>query len=310
MMTHETQTCAKSAPGFPRRVITVAMARLLGSCLALGILAGLAGLPAAHADVPKVGDTFVLATDAKTQWLYDEPSAKDSAGKIVVHWFCTKKIAACQDELARLVTLRDETRTYIIAYIDGTAADAKKLDPIRESEGIGHGTVAYGPSVKKLLKSLNLSLLPASIVVDVDGTVAMVTTGIAVEELDARDAKVKALSSAIKSYAMTQAGPSTVKPDESFTLSLTIQLSKWLSFSHKTPMEFSLSVPKDIKCDATTLKDDKLKIEGNTLTASVKCSAPKGIYEARGDIRFGYDTPGGGAGLGNDGTKWRFEVKP
>ena len=26
------------------------------------------------------------------QWIYDAPSMKDSAGKIVIHWFCAPKI--------------------------------------------------------------------------------------------------------------------------------------------------------------------------------------------------------------------------
>jgi hypothetical protein len=277
----------------------------VAGCLVLASLAA-----PARADLPKVGDTFVVATDAKTQWMYDDPSTAEAAGKIVIHWFCTPKIAACQDELARLVTLRDDARVYIIAYIDGTAKDAKKLDPIRESEGIGRGTVAYGASVKKLIKQLGVPMMPASVVVDVDGTVALTTTGIAVEELDARDAKVKALSNAIKAYTMDQSGPTTVKAGESFALTLKIQIAKWLTFSQKSPMEFTLTVPKDIKCDATTLRGDKLKLDGKTLTATVNCTAPKGIYEARGDIRWGYDTPGGGAGMGNDGTKWKFEVKP
>ena len=38
------------------------------------------------------------------------------------------------------------------------------------------------------------------------------------------------------------------------------------------------------------------------------CTAPKGIYQARGEIRFGYDSPSSGTGLGNDGATWKFVV--
>ena len=79
-------------------------------------------------------------------------------------------------------------------------------------------------------------------------------------------------------------GPTTtVKPGEKFTLSLKIQLANWLTYSATQPMEFNLTVPKDIKCDATTLKGDQLKVDGHTLTAQVTCSGPRGIYEARGE---------------------------
>jgi uncharacterized protein len=34
------------------------------------------------------------------------------------------------------------------------------------------------------------------------------------------------------------------------------------------------------------------------------------IYEARGELNFGYDTPSNASGLGTEGAKWKFEVKP
>src|SRR5438874_45703 len=125
----------------------------------------------AAAEPPKVGDTLPLAVADKLQWLYDSPSATDSAGKVIVHWFCTAKIATCTDDLARVLTLRDAGRVYVIAYINGGQRDAKKLDPIRESEGVGRGTVAYGPNVTKLFKTFGITSGEASVVVDVDGKV-------------------------------------------------------------------------------------------------------------------------------------------
>src|SRR3954451_10716239 len=107
---------------------------------------------AAAQGMPKVGDSLTLTSfgDPKLQWSYNAPNPNDAAGRVVIHWFCTPKVAACVDDLARIVTLREAGGVYVIAYINGSQRDAKKLDPIRESEGVGGGTVASGPSVKKL----------------------------------------------------------------------------------------------------------------------------------------------------------------
>ena len=68
-------------------------------------------------------------------------------------------------------------------------------------------------------------------------------------------------------------------------------------------------VAREIKCDATTLKGNQLKVDGHTMTAAVTCTGPRGIYEAAGKIRFGFDGPNKTAGFGDDGTKWKFEIK-
>lgn len=274
------------------------MVRLTTCCFALGLLA-----PTASADPPKLGDSFPLTGADKQQWLYDAPAANDAAGKVVIHWFCTVKIGTCVDDLARIVTLRDAGRTYIVAYINGSQRDAKKLDPIRESEGVGRGTVAYGPNVTKLFKTLGFASGEASIVVDVDGKVKAVTTSGDINELDARDATVKSLIDQVKDYTSSFDGPATAKPGDKFVLSVKIQLAGWLNYSAKTPTDFQISLPKDIRCEKAT------KIEGHTLIASATCSGPKGHYEAQGRVKFGYDAPGGGTGLGGDGTTWKFEIK-
>jgi len=263
--------------------------------------------------MPKVGDTLNLSggTDwGKMQYLYDAPSAKDSAGKVVLHWFCQAKVQACVDDLARVITLRDTGKVYIVAYINAaTAADAKKVDPIRESEGIGKGTVAFGKAVTALDKQFSING-PASFVVDVDGKVQLVSTGSDPTALDARDTKVNELGKAIKDYTSVKDGPATAKPGEKFTLSLKINLSNWLNYSTSQKRQFDVTVPKDIKCDAVSLKGDQLKIDGHTLTGAVSCSGPRGSYEARGTLKFGYDSPSG-AGFGNvDGIVWKFEIKP
>lgn len=264
------------------------------------------------AAMPAVGDAFGLeggtGWPAKLDWLYDVPSAGDAAGKVVIHWFCAPKIQACTDDLARVVTLKENGKVYIVAYINGSKAQAQKLDPIRESEGVGRGTLAYGRFAAKLMKDLHITG-PASIVVGVDGKVQLVSTGAAPGDLDARDAKVNALIGAIKEYVSSTEGPKVVKPGEKFALTMSVQLASWHKYSDKTPPELDIAVPSDIKCDATKLRGDQIKIADKQLTATATCSGPRGIYEARGDLRFGYDAPGGGTGLGAETTIWKFEIK-
>jgi hypothetical protein len=270
--------------------------------------------PAPRVVVPAVGD--VLAPNGgenwpKLEWLYDLPSMPDAAGKIVVHWFCAPKIQACTDDLARITTLKENSnRVYVIAYINGSKRDALKLDPIRESEGVGRGTLAFGRNVTTVFKQMGI-VGPVSFVVDVEGKVALVSTGSSPAELDARDAKVNALAAGIKEYTAAVDGPKVVKAGEKFSLAMTIKLASWLTYSKKpgTTLEFKVMPPKDIKCDTTSLKGDQLKPANQTLTASVSCSGPKGSYEIRGIFNFSYDTPGGATGIGTDGANYKFEIK-
>ncbi len=267
----------------------------------------------APATLPVVGEQLAVTGTPlwpKQDWLYDVPNPRDAAGKVVVHWFCGPKVKTCVDDLARIVTLKEGGKVYIVAHIDGTKAQAKKLDPIRESEGVGQGTLGFGKGATTLMKQMAITG-PASVVVDVDGKVALVSTGSSPAELDARDKKVTDLIGAIKEYAATVSeSPKGVKPGDKFTLSIAIKLSGWLSYSQSSPREFKLTVPPEFKCDATVIKGEQIKIDGANLTASVSCTAPKGIYEARGDLRFGYTTQTNATGLGTEGGKWKFEVKP
>jgi hypothetical protein len=244
----------------------------------------------------------------KLEWLYDSPSLADSAGKVVIFWFCAPRIAACVDDLARIVTLRENARVYVIAYINGGKADATKLDPIRQEEGVGRGTTAFGRNVTAIMKQMGITG-PASFVVDVDTKIALVTTGSSPAELDARDAKVNALTTSIKEYTTSNVGPTVVKPGDKFNLGITIKLAPWLKYTQKTPSEFKLTAPKDIKCDQTVLKGAQLKIADQTMTAQVTCSGPKGTYELRGTVTFGYQAPGGTTGIGSDSATWKFDIK-
>jgi hypothetical protein len=267
--------------------------------------------PPPPAALPAVGEAFALTGTAswpKLDWLYDVPAASDAAGKVVIHWFCAPRIPACIDDLARIVTLKENGRVYVIAYINGAKAQAQKLDPIRETEGVGRGTLAYGRGATKLMKELGVNG-PASIVVDVDGKVLLVGNAGGPAELDARDAKVNAAIGAIKEYVATSDGPTVVKPGDKFQLSIAIKLAAWLKYSDKSPMEMAITVPPDIKCEATTLKGEQIKVADKLLTAATTCSGPRGIYEARGELRFGYDAPGGGTGLGAESARWKFEIK-
>ncbi len=259
--------------------------------------------------LPKVGDALGLADWPKLSWMYDAPSEKDAGGKIVVHWFCTPKVAACSDDLARVIALRDTGRAYVIAYIDGSQYTAKKLDPIRESEGVGRGTVAYGPQVGKLMKELGAGPGPTSIVVGTDGKVAMVATGGDAAALDARDQKINALIGAIKDYSASYDGPKSAKPGQEFHFRINVTLSSWLAFNPKAPGAFTLSAPGDLKCDAKKLAVDQLKVDVHVVSATVKCTAPRGNYEAQGRISFGYVDANGNAGVVEDGTTWKFAVQ-
>jgi hypothetical protein len=267
--------------------------------------------PRPAATFPAAGDTLGITGASswpKLGWLYDVPAPSDAAGKVVIHWFCMPKVRACRDDLGRLITLRESGRVYVIAYIGGTRRQAKKLDPIRESEGVGRGTVAFGRGATKLMKALGITG-PASIVVGVDGKVQLVTTTSSPADLDARDAKATAAVAAIKEYVSTSDGPTLAKPGDKFQLSIAIELASWLSYSDKTPRELKVTIPSDLTCDATMLKGDQIKVAGKQLTATVTCSGPRGIYEARVELRFGYDAPSGGTGIGAESARWKFELK-
>jgi len=289
------------------------MARLT-CCLVLAITA-VAATASADNKMPKPGDALPLAGSPdwpqKLAWLYETPSAGDAAGKVVVHWFCSpspRQVAKeCAADLERVIALRDTGHVYIVAYIAGSQSEAKKLDPIRESEGVGRGTVAYGPQVVKLMKQLGIA--EGAIVVDVEGKVKAVTTSGDINELDSRDKFVTGLAGDIHDFTTSHENPPTVKIGDKFTLTFKVQLATWLAYNQKTPMEFTVTAPKDIKCDAMALHGDQLKITGQMLIATVTCSAPRGVYEAQGKIRFGYDSPGGAHGTGEDGATYKFEVK-
>jgi hypothetical protein len=203
--------------------------------------------------------------------------------------------------------MRDTGHAYIVAYIAGSEREAKKLDPIRESEGVGKGTVAYGPGVIKLMRQL--AVTEGAIVVDVDGKVRAVTTSGDLNELDARDKVVADLASALKDFTTSHDNPAKVKAADKFALVFKVQLASWLTFNQKSPAEFVLTVPKDIKCTATTLRGAELAIDGHVMTATATCWGPKGVYEAQARMRWEDDSPGGAHGTGQDGATYKFEIQ-
>lgn len=290
------------------------MTRLaFAAVLAAGSVAVAQPKPVVPVVMPTVGATLAIngAEGWPTLlWMYDNPNPKDAAGKVVIHWFCAPKVAGCTDDLARITTLKETTsNTYVIAYVNGTKPQAQKLDPIRGSEGVGRGTVAFGPATPKWFKGLGITG-PVSIIVDVDNKVQLVTTSSQPADLDARDAKVKALIAGIKLHTTALSGPKTVKAGEKFELSMSITLASWLVYSKKpgTTYEWKAMLPPDVKCDNTALKGDQLKATGQTLAIKMTCSGPRGSYEGTGQIQFGYDVPSGATGIGADGGKWKFEI--
>jgi hypothetical protein len=290
------------------------MARLTTCWLVLALAAAPAAAQPKTASLPKTGDVLALTGDAawpKLNWMYESPSQSDAAGRVVVHWFCspTPKAAAmaCAEDLAHIINMRDSGHVYIVGYLAGSEREAKKLDPIRESEGIGKGTVAYGPGVIKLMKQLGVT--EAAVVVDTEGKVRVVTTSGDLNELGARDKVVEDLVAGLRDFTTSYDGPPTAKAGEKFNLKFTVQLASWLTFSQKTPAEFVLTVPKDIKCANTTLRGDQMSIEGHALTATAVCWGPKGVYEAQARMRWDYDSPAGAHGTGQDGATYKFEIK-
>ncbi len=266
-----------------------------------------------------VGDTLVLGGGGKLppklEYLYDAPSETDATGKVVIHWFCSTRPkavgASCADDLARLITVKEAgTRTYFVAYVNGSKSNAKKLDPIRESEGVGRGTVAFGRHVTRWMKKQKLTG-PLSVVVDVDGKIAHIASGTTPEVFDARDKKVGELTRRIKEYTVASDGPAKSAPGAKFPLSVSVKLAPWLTYSAKQPAELKVTVASDIKCDATALKGDQIKIADKLLTATVNCSGPRGSYEARATLTFSYEGPSGTAmGLGQESASWKFVIAP
>ena len=242
-------------------------------------------------------------------WIGDAPTAADAAGKVVVHWFCTAKVPACRDDLARIVTMREAGKIYVIGYIAGSRRDAQKLDPVRGE--LGAGALAYGKPIAKVLGQLGLGAGPAAIVVNVDGNVALIANAVDPDTLDKRDRKVAELAAAVREFTITKSGPTSTKVGDSFKLSLTVELSPWLSFSQKVPTRAVLTLPPNVTCDKSALDRNDLQTRGRTMSGSVNCRGTKpGSYEARADLRFGYDNPNQSTGVGTDGVGWKFLVEP
>ena len=276
----------------------------------LAVLAALAlAAGTAAADVPVPGNPWPWPT--LKSWLEGAPTSVDTAGKVVVHWFCKPKVEACKDDLARIYNMREQgTLVYVIAYIAGTGRDAKKLDPVRGE--IGAGAVAYGKPVQKLVKTLGFGKMPVSIVVGTDGKVALVTTTGDLDQLDARDAKVAELVKGIHEFSTTQAGPTApIKAGDKFDVSVEVTLASWLAWSNMVPEVFLSNLPPDLTCDAKMKRGGEVTVDGKRLKAKFTCSsAVKGAYELRAALRFGYDAPNKATGVGEDNVSWKFVIKP
>lgn len=281
--------------------------RLASFVLAVAALAVVAPPGAAHADKPEVGKPWLFPT--LKDWLEGTPVGTDTLGKVVVHWFCKPKSEDCKTDLARIYNMREQGNVYVIAYINGTKRDALKLDPVRGE--VGAGAVAFGKPVATLLKVLGVSTaaMPMSVVVDVDGKVALITYTGDPDQLDLRDKKVASLVDAIKIFTVTTAGPTVaVTKGASFQLSLAVELAPWLEYDGSVTPEVKLTVPPDVTCETRVVK---AKIVGKKLTADVACKgAVKGSYEATGALRFRYKGPGKAVGLGEDAVRWKFAVSP
>lgn len=274
----------------------------VAAALAVGLLAS----TVAHADLPKIGEPMPWPT-VKKSWLGDPPNAADAAGKVVIHWFCSTKVATCKDDLARLTELREQNaKVYVIAYLSDARSKraAAKLDPIRDD--VGAGATAFGKEVDRLGATIGL---PAggSVVQDVDGKVQLLAPSTDADFLDKRDAKVKELTAAIKEYSVAQTGPNQVKVGDKFELKASIALAAWLTTSSKAVMELVLSAPPNVTCTKTALGTKDVAMDAKTITATWSCTAGKaGSYEASATLRFGFETPTRATGVGSDSARWKF----
>lgn len=288
---------------------SMASSTALAASVAATLALAAAATTPAHAETPAIGETWVWPT--VKDWLEGPPSGNDAAGKVVVHWFCKAKVEDCKIDLARIYNMREQGSIYVIAYINGSKRDALKLDPVRGD--VGAGAVAYGKSVAALFKKMSIgAALPMSIVLDVDGKVALVTYTGDPDQLDARDQKVTALVDAIKTFEVHGTCPvAPIKKGERFELNVTAEIASWLTFDASVQPEIKLTLPPDVTCEATVLKGAAIKVAGRKLSAVVGCrGSVKGSYEATGSLRFSYRAPNKAIGVGEDAVRWRFTVAP
>ncbi len=285
-------------------------ARVASPLTAAVVLASVAVLAApARAEAPAVGEPW--SWPILKDWLEGSPNGSDAAGKVVVHWFCKPKVEDCKVDLARIFNTREQGNVYVIAYINGSKRDAGRLDPVRGE--VGAGAVAFGKQVGTLFKRMAIgAALPMSIVVDVDGKVALVSHTGDPDQLDARDTKVAALVAAIKVFTVHGTCPSVpIKKGERFELSVSADLATWLDFDVSVQPEIKLTLPPDVTCDATLLKGTAITVSGRKLSAVVGCrGSVKGSYEATGSVRFSYRGPNKALGVGADAVRWKFSVAP
>lgn len=282
------------------------IARWFVGLSALALLA-VSAAPAA-ADVPQAGVAWQWPT--LKEWMDGAPAQADTAGKIVVHWFCKPKSDSCKDDLARIFNMREQGNVYVIAYVAGTKRDAKKLDPVRGE--VGAGATAYGKGVTALVKKLGFAAMPVSIVVDTEGKVVLVTTTGDLDQLDARDAKVTELVKGVTEFTTKTSGPTApIKPGVKFDVGVEVQVASWLAYNAMVPEVFIPTMPPDVTCDAKMKRGKDVTVTGRTLSAKFTCSsAVKGAYELRASLRFGYDAPNKATGVGEETVGWKFEIKP
>jgi len=273
-------------------------------CLAVG--AALAVPAVAAAEPPEVGRPWPWPT-VKT-WLEGSPVAADTAGKVVVHWFCQPRLEACTDDLARLFNMREQGKVYVIAYIAGGKRDAMRLDPIRGE--VGAGAVSFGKPLARMFARLGLAA-PTSIVVDVAGKVALVSSGGDPDTLDARDQKVRSLVAAIHEFTARGEVAPVSKLGQRFELKLSVELASWLTIDRSVEPVLTITVPPDVTCEATKLEGKQLQLEPRRMSATIGCQGTvKGAYEARGAFRFSYRAANKAVGVGQDDVRWKFRLDP
>ena len=244
--------------------------------------------------MPKVGDTPERP----------DPSAD---GSVVIHWFCTPKLSACVDDLARIVRFREAGDVYVVWHLNAPLREAKEMIP--PAAGVATGRIDAGPDVQQLFKRLRIANGPASVVVDLDGTIKAVTSSADVKELDSRDAIIRNLVANAKPYTITKLGPTSGKAGAKLAFTVQVQLGRWTrGFNVAGITFFKFQPARGMTCDEMELNRDQLKFADKTLTATVTCTAPKGSYEASGKIHFEYRPWDATGAFADDRVDWTFGV--
>ena len=267
--------------------------------------------PTPPSEMPAAGDTLPLSPDywGKQKWLYDAPSENDAAGKVVIHWFCPPKVQACTDDLARIITLRDNGKVYIVAYIDGNASlrEEARSDPRERGRRQGHGRVR--PGRHQADEEARREARP-----DVDRRPTSTArsswsrpTATPPRSTRATRRSTRSIG-AIKEFTTSHEGPATVKAGDKFTLAFKVQLAQLAEVLAEARRRSSTSRSRRTS-SATRRRSRATSSRSRADADRARSTAPRPTASTRRAARSGSATtsPGGSRASATDGANWKFE---